>query len=134
MRAKQTTLTVTLTSLALAASVLVGDCAGKSGPNNARKPTAETIDYVRQCLDVLMEYGTDRYGDKYTPILVSILDVQSRTCPENPEKLEEQWRVGRRGRRNPAGANMLMDQPTLKTMFLLSRVTGNDKYAKFART
>ncbi len=134
MRAKQTTLTVTLTCLALAVLVLVGDCASKKEPNNASKPTAEKIDYVRQCLDVLMEYGTDRYGEKHTPILVSILDVQSRTCPQNPEKLEEQWRVERRGRRNPAGANMLMDQPTLKTMFLLSRVTGNGKYAKFART
>ena len=134
MRKKQTILTITLTSLTLMALAFGGDCAGKTEPDKDGKPAAEKIDYVRQCLDVLMEYGTDRYGEKHTPILVSILDVQSRTCPQNPEKLDEQWRVDRRGRRNPAGANMLMDQPTLKTMFLLSRVTGNDKYAKFART
>ncbi|MBC8427774.1 hypothetical protein H8D98_00785 [bacterium] len=92
------------------------------------------IDYVQECFDVLIEYGTDRYGEKQAPILVSILDVESRSCPENPDQLDEQWRVQRRGRRNPAGANMLMDMPTLKTMFLLSKVAENDKYAGFART
>jgi len=91
------------------------------------------INYVQECLDVLMEHGTDRYGEKHVPILVSILDVESRSCPENPEKLDEGWRVQRRGRRNPAGANMLMDMSTLKTMFRVSDVTGNDKYAGFAR-
>ena len=92
------------------------------------------IDYVQECLNVLMEYGTDRYGKKHLPILVSILDVESRSCPENPEKLDEQWRVLRRGRRNPAGANMLMDMSTLKVMFLLPSVTGDNKTGEFART
>ena len=101
-----------------------------SGKNEPRA----YVDYVRQCLDALMEYGTDRYGERHLPILVSILDVESRTCPVNPAKLDESWRVGRRGRRSPAGANMLMDQSTLKTMFLMSKATGDEKYAKFART
>ncbi|HIC19793.1 TPA: hypothetical protein EYO77_16935, partial [Candidatus Poribacteria bacterium] len=38
----------------------------------------------------------------------------------------------RRGRRNPAGANMLMDMSTLKTMRLLSNLTGNGSTAEFA--
>jgi len=92
------------------------------------------IDYVKECLDVLIEHGVDRYGEKHAPILVSILDVESRSCPENPDSLDEQWRVQRRGRRNPAGANMLMDMSTLKTMFLMSDVTENDKYDRFAHT
>ena len=92
------------------------------------------IDYVQETFNVLIEHGTDRYGEKHAPILVSILDVESRHCPENPEPLDEGWRVQRRGRRNPAGANMLMDMSTLKTMFLLSEVTGNDKYGGFAST
>ena len=41
-------------------------------------------------------------------------------------------RVQRRGRRNPAGANMLMDMSTLKTMRLMSCLTGNSKTAEFA--
>ncbi len=53
------------------------------------------IDYVQECFDVLMEHGTDRYGEKHAPILVSILDVENRSCPENPEPLDEQWRVQR---------------------------------------
>ena len=92
------------------------------------------LDYVRQCLDLLIEHGTDRYGKTKSPILVSILDVRTRDCPENPEQLDEEWRVIRRGRRNPAGANLLTDQPLLKTMYALSAVTGDAKYAAFART
>jgi hypothetical protein len=63
---------------------------------------------------------------------VSILDVETRQCPSNPVALDEQWRVLRRGRRNPAGANLLSDQPTLKTLYALSQVTGSPKYARFA--
>jgi len=80
-----------------------------------------------------MQYGTDRYGEKHLPILVSILDVETRNCPETPRPLDELWRVVRRGRRNPAGANMLTDQPLLKTLFYLSEATGDGKYAEFAR-
>ena len=87
---------------------------------------------VQECLDVLVEYGTDRYGPKHLPILVSILDVESRDCPQNPKPLDEQWRVQRRGRRNPAGANMLMDMSTLKTMRLMSCLTGNSHTVEFA--
>jgi hypothetical protein len=88
--------------------------------------------YVQECLDTLMQYGTDRYGAVQLPILVSILDVESRTCPENPEKLDEYFRVTRRGRRNPAGSNLLADQPLLKTMYLVSSLTGAKKYAEAA--
>ena len=63
--------------------------------------------YVRECVDLLMKYGTDHYGKIHAPILVSILDVESRVCPESPLNLDEQWRVTRRERRNPAGANLL---------------------------
>ena len=114
-------------------TIAAAESVEKNRPDKVKKPAAEAIQYVQKCLDVLIEHGTDRYGVKDAPILVSILDVESRTCPENPESLDEEWRVERRGRRNPAGANMLMDQSTLKTMFLMSKVTGDDKYARFAR-
>ncbi len=88
--------------------------------------------YVEQCMDLLMEHGTDQYGAVHTPLLVSILDVNTRTCPEFPEKLDEYFRVNRRDRRSPAGSNLLTDQPTLKTMYVLSAITGNGDYADFA--
>ena len=102
----------------------------ESATNSAAKPY---IQYVQGCIELLMRYGTDRYGPVHSPILVSILDVETRTCPPNPEKLEEDFRVIRRGRRNPAGANLLPDQPLLKTMYYLSTITGEEKYAAFAQ-
>jgi hypothetical protein len=85
--------------------------------------------YVEECLGILMKHGTDRYGPKRTPLLVSILDVRTRECPRDPKSFAE---YHRRGRRNPAGANLLTDQPTIKAMFLLSKATGSDRYARFA--
>ena len=38
----------------------------------------------------------------------------------------------RRGRRSPAGSNLLTDQPTLKAMHALSAITGKRDYADFA--
>jgi hypothetical protein len=79
-----------------------------------------------------MEHGTDRYGQVRSPILVSILDVETRVCPEQPLPVDEAYRVIRRDRRNPAGANLLTDQPLLKTLYLLSAATGRESYARFA--
>ena len=45
--------------------------------------------YVKECLDILVEHGVDRYGDVHAPILVSILDIETRACPPIPEKLDE---------------------------------------------
>jgi len=91
------------------------------------------LDYARECIDLLIQYGADRYGKVHTPILVSILDVRTRECPQNPLPLDEDVRVIRRGRRAPAGANLYMDQPTIRAMYDLTRVTGESKYADFAR-
>jgi len=88
---------------------------------------------ARTCVDLLREHGTDRYGETRSPILVSILDVETRTCPENPLPLDERWRVTRRERRNPAGANLVADQPLFDVMRLLADVTGDASYAAFAR-
>jgi hypothetical protein len=89
--------------------------------------------YVRECLDLLIEHGTDRYGKVHAPVLVNILDVRTRTCPENPLALDEEFRVSRRERRGPAGCNLYPDQATLRTMFVLSEIAGDPRYASFAR-
>ena len=88
---------------------------------------------VEECLDTLIAHGTDRYGPVHTPMLVSILDVKTLTCPRNPKVLDEAWRVTRRERRNPAGSNLLMDLPLLETMVLFSETHGEARYAEFAR-
>lgn len=90
------------------------------------------LDYARECIDLLIEHGTDRYGKVHSPMLMSILDVRTRECPANPLALDERWRVIRRGRRNPGGGNLYMDQPTLRAMHLLSQISGEPKYREFA--
>ena len=124
-----------LVTLILAAVVLTPVSArqGRADDSAAALTDKRYVDYVRQCVDLLIKHGTDRYGKTSAPILVSILDVQTRDCPENPERLDEAWRVTRRERRNPAGANLLTDQPLLKTMYALSAATGDEKYAAAAR-
>jgi hypothetical protein len=42
--------------------------------------------YVRECLEVLIEHGTDRYGQVHAPILMNILDVHTRECPRELEQ------------------------------------------------
>jgi len=113
--------------VALAATAAIAQPAG-----TAKAESEDYLRYVTKCLNVLVEHGTDCYGPKQAPILVSILDTETRRCPPHPEALDESWRVGRRERRNPAGANLLTDQPLLKTMAAVSAVTGEEKYRRFA--
>ncbi len=87
---------------------------------------------VKTCLDNLIKYGRDRYGKVQSPIFVSILDVNSLDCPQNPLSLDEQWRVIRRERRNPAGANLYTDQPLINAIFLMSELTANETYSTAA--
>jgi hypothetical protein len=47
--------------------------------------------YVTECLDLLMSHGTDRYGRVQKPLLVTILDVRSRACPESPPERSAPW-------------------------------------------
>lgn len=44
------------------------------------------LSYAEECARLLMKYGTDRYGEKHSLLLVTILDVRTRTCPELPPK------------------------------------------------
>ena len=56
-------------------------------------PQNRYLYYARQCLDLLIQHGTDTDGPTKTPLLVSILDVRDRTCPPNPLPLDEDVRV-----------------------------------------
>lgn len=88
--------------------------------------------YARECIELLMQHGTDTYGKVHSPMLMNILDVRTRTSPENPLALDEAFRVIRRERRGPAGCNLYPDQATIRAMHALSRVTGDARYARFA--
>ena len=49
-----------------------------SGLAPAQVESRRYLDYARECIDLLMARGTDRYGKTHSPVLVSILDVRTR--------------------------------------------------------
>lgn len=104
----------------------------QAGQADHKEKNNTYIQYVEECVENLMAHGTDRYGKVHTPMLVSILDLETRNCPPEPKAFDEYFRVTRRDRRNPSGSNLLTDQVTLKTMYMLSAITGKDDYANFA--
>ncbi|WP_111979976.1 glycoside hydrolase family 76 protein [Algibacillus agarilyticus] len=90
--------------------------------------------YVEESLNNLMEFGTDRYGSVHSPMLVTILDNDSKTSPKQPKKLDGYYRATRLFRRSPAGSNFLTDQPTIKAFHALSTISGDEKYTSFANS
>ena len=91
------------------------------------------IDYVQECLDLLMEYGTDRYRAKSAPMLVTILDVRNRTCPEAPPEKSAPWRGQWRACFwKPRGSDLLVDQGTIEVLYNLSEQLGDARYRQFA--
>ena len=44
-------------------------------------------EYVRQCVETLIEHGTDRYGQVQSPVLMNILDVRTR----NARRIRCRW-------------------------------------------
>ncbi len=105
---------------------------GGVSAGSAAEPSGRYLEHVRECLDVLIEHGTDRYGKVHSPILMNILDVRTRLCPPEPKPLDEAYRVTRRERRGPGGGNLWADQETIRAMVALSRRTGDTRYAEFA--
>jgi hypothetical protein len=116
-----------LMKLAIVLSLMVVMAAGGC-VRSTKEPNAPYFTAVKTCLDNLIKNGRDDYGIVKSPIFVSILDVNLRVCPQNPLPLDEQWRVIRRERRNPAGSNLYSDQPLIHTMFLMSELSSDKAY------
>jgi hypothetical protein len=99
-------------------------------------PKEKTDQYqtcVRTCLDNLLQYGTDRYGEVHTPMLMSIIDVCTNEAPREPLVLDGMIRSeGRLHRRNPAGSDLWDDQPLIRTLDTWSQISGDPWYSKAA--
>ncbi len=88
---------------------------------------------VRACLDNLLEFGTDRYGPVHTPMIMSVIDLRTKEAPREPEVLDGLVRSeGRLHRRNPGGADLWDDQPLLRTLYAMSKSSGDTRYAEAA--
>jgi len=59
---------------------------------------------------------------------MAILDVETLDSPHNPLPLDEHVRVGRRGRRAPAGSNLNLDQAMIRAAYRLTELTGDARY------
>ena len=89
--------------------------------------------YVTQCLDTLIEHGTDVYGPKKTPLIMAVLDVHTLQSPERPKVLDSLLRLeGRIHRRGERGSNLWNDQTLLRTMYEMTERTGQKRYADAA--
>ncbi|NUQ64935.1 MAG: hypothetical protein HUU20_20930 [Pirellulales bacterium] len=90
--------------------------------------------YVIDCLDCLIDFGTDRYGPVQTAMLMSILDPETKRSPEDPLFLDTvaYYEEGRAHRRAMRGSNFWYDQATIRVMYRISEMTGNRKYAEAA--
>jgi hypothetical protein len=90
--------------------------------------------YVTNCVDTLIEHGTDRYGPIKTAMLMSIVDVRTHQSPEKPLWLDTVafYEPGRAHRRAMRGSNFWYDQAMLRVMYRLSKLSGDPKYADAA--
>ncbi len=106
---------------------------------------------VRTFVETMMEKGTDHYGPVHSPLFAAMLDLDRMSLPVVP--LPSQYYEGCRSGmcdaigfglpeppcgirptdRSPAGNNLEHDLMLLRTMFELSRVTGEPKFAEHAR-
>ncbi len=83
-------------------------------------------------LELLIEKGTDRYGDVQSPLWMAVLDAKTVEAPQNPGAFDENERVIRRGRRAPGGSNFFHDQPTLGVAYALSELSGEKSFKNAA--
>lgn len=119
-------------SFALAADV-VAIAPLSSGISRNQVENRSYLSYVTESLDNLMEYGIDRYGAVQSNLLVSNLEVTTKSNPEAAAlgPADEAWRVERRERRSPGGANFLHNQSVYRAMEQASQLTGSSTYSQF---
>lgn len=93
-------------------------------------PAKGFLNYVRECSDVLIAEGTEKYGDVHSPMLLSILDTAGHEHPncEIPP-VEGQ----RQGDRALFGGNLQHDVPLLQAWEALSELTGEERYRQAGR-
>lgn len=110
----------------LFATLLLAVTAASAVADDAPRPWGQ---YVTKTLDTLIARGTDVYGPQETPMIMSVLDVNTLRSPENPGVYDRLIRLeGRIHRRGERGANLWNDQTLLRTMYAVAERSGDDKY------
>ena len=91
------------------------------------------LSYATEVLNNLITHGTDRYGTVQSDLLVSNLNVRTKSNPTAAAlgAADEAWRVERRQRRAPGGANFLHNQAVYSAIKRASVVTSDATYSDF---
>ena len=104
---------------------------GKTAPEGSSH-----VEKVRTMLDNMIEHGRDRYGLEHSPLFAAILDQLTLDCPEDPPQYAvDPVRLdpGRWANRcNPGGGDVYHDQAMLKTLDLMTQLTGQRRYRQAA--
>lgn len=90
-------------------------------------------EYVRNCLDQLIEHDRDVYGKVHTPLFMAVLDADTLRSPSKPMPLDYKVRLEERlHRRGERGSNLWYDQRLLRALYRMSELEGEDKYKQAA--
>jgi hypothetical protein len=102
-----------------------------------KKTPRDYLIYVRTFADTLLARGLDVYGTKHLPMWTGLIDTRDYSVPElsvaNAERTKSgtgYWDVI--DRRAVGGANIAHDFETIQAFEILSKLTGDIKYAKAA--
>ncbi len=104
-----------------------------SGISRSDVESRSYFSYAQEVVDNLIEHGTDRYGSVKSNLLVSNLDVRTKSNPPASDlaAADEFWRVERRQRRAPGGANFLHNQSVYSAIQRVGLKTGDPSYEAF---
>ncbi|HEX4132416.1 MAG TPA: hypothetical protein VHZ24_20465 [Pirellulales bacterium] len=93
--------------------------------------TSPYLDVVRRTVDALLRTAVDRFGKQQSGMILSVLDRENATpltkLPSPPAGVRQGDRCG------PGGSNANLQQDLYRSMFHLSRLTGDPQYAEAAR-
>lgn len=115
---------------------LVGIATGGACRLEAAEPASPAgssryLDMVRRTADALLEHGRDSYGQQHSAMILSVLDAKTArplaALPRAPAGVRQGDRTG------PGGSNANLQQDLYRALQHLSRLTGDERYARAVR-
>ena len=114
--------------LPLAMSILTVLCADLSAADG--RTSEKSLRLVQRYTDALIEHGTDSYGHKHSPMLLSLMHRTKlepfNSMPQAPSGIRPGDRV------TTHGSNVNLDQNMYRVLYTLSEITGDSKYREAA--
>lgn len=98
-------------------------------PQNDQVADPSYIELVRSHLEFVIERGVDDYGDSRSGMWLATIDVRNGGLPEQPLPRQLRWY---RNITSPRGSNLYWDQPTILAAYELTRISGDNRYARSA--